>query len=1324
MNIQPGAQELSAYFPRWIAQPLLHRLRDHQHPSMHWTGAVLFLDISGFSALTRRFQAEDERDGFGRLQGFLNEAFDELARVIEAYGGTLLTFVGDALLAFWGAEAAQQRERQLSCAARAGLDALGCVDGLSVHGSVAWGDICTVLLGGYEDVWSLLSAGDAISQASVAMTTALPGQLKVASGARCGGLIVDDEGILLGVEGSLMPLEVPSTPPPLQSEQLVPAHARDAVLLNVHWAAQLRTLTAVFVRLDHASVADMNALKALQAVVERSQRTLHAHHGVLDRLSQDDKGLCVVAEFGMRGSAGAGPVHALQWALALRAKLKEVGQKCSVGVATGRMFIGPIGAKARHTFTVMGEAVNRAAHLMQYATDAIICDEATARGCDGQIDLRSAKTITLKHSHQVSVFEVTQLGPTAHRPQVEMIGRANEFERALGLCRELWEDGGGFALIGEAGIGKSTLIRQIVSSLGEEALPVCACEASAMTSTQPYRIWGDVIRQMLSERLELGLDIHTALESMLSTSPESVELLPLLNTVLGTRFPETPATVLLDGQTRIDNTKNLIVNFLECCPRKLLVIEDAHWMDTASWALLTFSMQKMERLGVVLVMRPRGSIIVGERVRFELDPRTNILVLEALEEAQVEALIKESVGVSNVHPEVLSWLYTRGQGHPFFTRELLDVLKSSRLIDTVGDQLIRTPTREELANTHLPDTIEGAVGFRVDQLRAPEQYVLRVASVLGQKCEYGYLLEVLAAIDVHVELDDALRHLDEVGLLSGSASEELVFVHRYVQEVAYSSLPEAQREVVHTAAAKSLERDSTEGTEEVSTLAFHWRHTDNDERALHYLEAAGRAALDAGAYFEAAEHLKHALERDEGRGQREDDLVSSSRRASWLRLLSDAWFGLGDVERWATSARRSIEEAGWSVPRRQVVWLGRFYGGLIRQLGHRTLGRWRRQAPERLGHLCYEGALAAGRLSQAQYFLHAPIAMAGAGLMAVNLLEKGDRAEPVPSAYGMLGVAFGMMRLNWLARWYLSELERRAQGRPSELALGLFHEAMWHSCFCRWEFSYQSAERGAEVAASVDARTELRMLQTLIASNHLFTGEYRDSVELMSRVRASAIADANLQHEGWSYNVSGNALVFLGNYEEALMRASRAVEIFNRLYDDISLYIALSRVGIVNLYQGKYLSSVEYADKVLVHIKKGLPSSNLTLDSNGWMCEVFIHHLERQSDCEEWKRKSRAALSEFRRFAWVFPNGRARYLYYKARYAAAMGKTSMAHRLYARSLKAAQRYNMPYDEAMALAGYASCSMDKKLRVESSAQAHALMDELGVPWPPTVPRLSD
>ncbi len=310
----------------------------------------------------------------------------------------------------------------------------------------------------------------------------------------------------------------------------------------------------------------------------------------------------------------------------------------------------------------------------------------------------------------------------------------------------------------------------------------------------------------------------------------------------------------------------------------VLVIDDIHWADSGTPALLTFLSAHLgdARVLIVATFRDDDAIDSSELQAMlagvARERRLWEVTLRGLDQESTAALIKARAGSFHVSDDVTTLLHERSGGNPFFAEELVQACLEQHQ-GTSGTGSLELASVRAL---EIPRGVRATIRQRIERLPADARDLLATASVLG--VEFGpRLLGHVAELSEDLVLQQLAAPV-EARLLSESAdtqADTYAFRHALIQEALYAGLPRHQRRVLHRRAGEVLETLQPDSTAE---LARHFRAGGDYERAIHYSREAGLQAARQGAYAEAAAHLRTAVSLF-------DENSAPARKAELLRLL-------------------------------------------------------------------------------------------------------------------------------------------------------------------------------------------------------------------------------------------------------------------------------------------------------------------------------------------------------------------------------------------------------------------------------------------------------
>jgi predicted ATPase/class 3 adenylate cyclase len=836
-------------------------------------GALLIADISGFTRLTEQM-ARRGREAVETLRALINGYFDELIDRVDLHGGEVMSFTGDGLIAVWpdsdGADLAEQLHRAAACAIELAQTTRDTgAARLTVRVGVSVGSLRALELGGLHGRRFNLLGGVALDAASLASEAAGPAQVVVnpdawpllarhsrgepgPHGVRV--LELDPPPASRHVESVAAPAELlaPYIPPPVMSREGIG---------QGDWLAEIRRVTVVFVNLpgiDHVAEPEL-----VHQAVLALQREFDRHEATINSLGVDSKGTSVVAATGLPPlSHDDDPVRAVRAAMAVAQSLAQERWRAGIGVATGRAFCGPLGNQSRREYAIAGDVVNTAARLTQRAlaeslgSVTVLCCAATERATRQRIGWGKRQELELKgKADLVAAYSPVRLREAGLGTDRGTVGRHHE--RGV-LHRLVRERAGGDARVvvleGEPGMGKSRLLHEALAEAGAQGLRSVIGVADPIEHTAPYHAWRPVFTQLLG--VADVLHPRDRGETVLGSLPLRFRpLAPLLNLILGLELPDTTQTEELQGERRIQATRRLLLDLTAHAAEAplLIAIDDAHWLDSASWGLLLELISAELSICIVLATRP-GAGLAPEYEELLAEPSAQLLTLGPLGAQESLEIASDRLVVAQLPEEVAELVVEKAAGNPLFSEELAYALRDSGLVEIV-DGGLRLTAGGDLASLVLPDSVEGIIGSRIDRLEPQPELCLKLASAVGPTFGRDVIHDIypLAADrDLVDRYLDTLVRRDLTVTVPQQASTVFAFRHALTREVAYNRMLYSQRRELHRSLALWYEQHHADNLEPVlTTLAHHWTEAGEVEKACEYLELASDQAVNNGMSREA-----------------------------------------------------------------------------------------------------------------------------------------------------------------------------------------------------------------------------------------------------------------------------------------------------------------------------------------------------------------------------------------------------------------------------------------------------------------------------------------
>jgi predicted ATPase len=284
-----------------------------------------------------------------------------------------------------------------------------------------------------------------------------------------------------------------------------------------------------------------------------------------------------------------------------------------------------------------------------------------------------------------------------------------------------------------------------------------------------------------------------------------------------------------------------------------MVFEDAHWSDPTSLELLTLTIERLQRLPMLLIITLRPEF----QPPWTGQPHVTTLALNRLGRRERTALVGHVTGGKALPQPVLDQIVERTDGVPLFVEELTKAVLESDQLHEDRDRYVLDQPVQHLA---IPTTLQASLMARVDRLGSARE-VLQIGAAIGREFSYELLAPVAGLPDP--VLQDALVRLTEAELVFARGippNSVYAFKHALVQDAAYSTMLRARRQQLHGAIASLLEKrfsDVVASTPEV--IAQQFEGAGSTEQAIHYWRQAGDRDLRRFAMKEAVAHYSNAL---------------------------------------------------------------------------------------------------------------------------------------------------------------------------------------------------------------------------------------------------------------------------------------------------------------------------------------------------------------------------------------------------------------------------------------------------------------------------------
>jgi tetratricopeptide (TPR) repeat protein len=1080
--------------------------------------------------------------------------------------------------------------------------------------------------------------------------------------------------------------------------------------------AELREVVAVFVGfegIDH--VNDDNAGAALDACVSWAQDVFSKYEGVVLQTLIDDKGIHLYAVFGASVSHEDEARRAVVAALELANPAPESGvtAKIRVGIAKGIAYVGSYGGQTRMTYGVHGPIVSLAARIMQQTPSGMVhVTEKITREPSHRVDFSMIGPTEFKGFDRAVMIHramtVTGHGPSSTGRRLSdggLVGRDRERSVVAARLAQLHAGQGGTILIeGPAGIGKSRLLVDFVEQAELLGTAVITTSGEEIEQATAFYAWRSVLSKLFGGD---GIEAEKRLLGFVEDDPWLAERKGLLATMVSADVEDSDLIAGMEPELRGENTLRLLTAIIRDAPRNqaplVIVIDDGHWVDSASWAMAERAVREIPSLLLVIATRPfgegSGRIAPEEYQRLLEDEHTEHVVLSELLPAEVMQLVERCLGVSSVPGPVLEMIIEQADGHPYFSEEIAFALRDAGLLVIENGESRLASNVQDLRDVDFPNTVQDIIIGRFDRLSARQQSILKVASVIGREFSVDTLLEVYPVEMDAAEATESLRTLVVLDLVQEVMLDRsrYRFRHAITRDIAYGLLLFAQRSGLHRAVAVSLEIEHADDLDTVATtLAYHWRNSLSEEsgsgdvdKALDYLGRAGRSSLRNFAHREAIGFLTDAIDlATSAKGEpgkiKPSQKVPAGTLARLEQDLAEAYLGMGRVDRSADHFERSLELHGYPVGHGRFGVGARLLAASALQLRHRMaradVSASHADAREDL----IEAATAYERLMKIYYYANDPGALITAAVSGLNLAEKAGTSPVLARIYANMSIVAGIVPLHKLARLYARRSREVADevDRPPEHAWVRLATSVYGVGVGDWETTEQ------DLGDSLDLYKRLgdtrQMEENLGTTGQMMTaqGRFAEVYEIGEQLKESGSGRDDAQGELWGWLFQGTSLLRQGDYRTALSRFRNG---------ELLLDAGVGAINVGWIYglmaetywrlddQDRARASAASASQALYGERPGVV---FALDGFTGVADVYLGQWAtgRTREAATAKSASELAVKKLRAFSKVFPIGRPAAHRYAGRVKEQAGNPEAARKEWEQGIETAVELQMPYEE--------------------------------------------
>jgi class 3 adenylate cyclase/tetratricopeptide (TPR) repeat protein len=510
-----------------------------------------------------------------------------------------------------------------------------------------------------------------------------------------------------------------------------------------------------------------------------------------------------------------------------------------IGIECGSVVVDAAGE-------VFGEAPNVAARVQAAAEPgSVLVTGSVQRQVAGLFVVEEKGAHELKGVAQpLSLYRVIRASGAGRRGGGKALTPFVGREEDIGTLLRRWDrvragEGQFVQIVGEPGLGKSRLVEEFHSRLGETPHTWVEWNSSQLlqnTPLHPVAEWGRARfggQDVAAERRLADLET-TLVQVKLDVHETATLLAPLLDIPL----PAERAPKFGPEELRRRQLAAMVALLLAGARTQpvVLAFEDLHWADPTSLDLIQALAERGAQAPLLVIATTRPEF----RAPWGMRSHHAVVALAPLDRTEVRRMVGEIAALHALPQQVVERVSERTGGVPLFVEEV------TRLLLERGDT----------GSQAVPPTLQQSLAARLDRLGEARE-VAQIGAVLGRDFAYSLLRDV-AGLDESA-LQPALERLTAADLLfveGAPPQANYRFKHALIQDAAYDSLLKSRRQALHRRAAEAL----VEAKAEPEAIAHHFTQAGLDDLAIEWWGNAGDQALRRSAFQEAIAHLGKAIE--------------------------------------------------------------------------------------------------------------------------------------------------------------------------------------------------------------------------------------------------------------------------------------------------------------------------------------------------------------------------------------------------------------------------------------------------------------------------------
>lgn len=626
--------------------------------------------------------------------------------------------------------------------------------------------------------------------------------------------------------------------------------------------ADISGFTAMSEELDPEQVKNLlnNCFDVLVPVIEK-------HGGYIDKFIGDE----IMALFGAPIATEKAISSSLMASLEMMDALAKFNERNSIklgmhiGINSGLVVTGGLGAKGNLFYTVIGDAVNLAARLEGVAQNGqILIGEETYLKTQNEFEFKALEKIIVKGKKELvqpylllAKKAIKGLPIKSNYQTNKFYGRKKELNILKLFCERISSQNNQSVLFidGEAGIGKSELLFYFFQKENHKK-DVIYLKAFSFQKTHNYALVADLLITLLElNNKQDGESLKEQLrEKLPQIDDESLEeiyiyLATLLNIKLETHEQSYLAKQNTDlAKSIIEKSIYLLLKQFSYTKNVFLIIEDIRYLDISSFELLKFLLKQKFTNNISIILTDSNKDLI--KTLFPKDYLLESIHLGPLDNLSSKRIINQNMKEFYLENNIIETLLKNANGNPLYLKEIVfDYSNINKTNIAFTESFRKTSTN-----------LQNLLIAKIDHLPIVQKEVVQIAAVMGNEFSEQFLYKLIKDTGISSkEILFAINLLIEQNILHKSGLGKIQFTSNIYADVAYQNLLKSNRKIHHTNYANLLINESKNFNFSIE-IANHLELSTKPQLAIPYLETAIGQSIQTGSNIQANNFIKRLLQ--------------------------------------------------------------------------------------------------------------------------------------------------------------------------------------------------------------------------------------------------------------------------------------------------------------------------------------------------------------------------------------------------------------------------------------------------------------------------------